>query len=380
MKWSLYLGKIQGIGIKVHWTFLLLMVWIFISEIRSGLGWEQGLLSVAFIVSVFICVVLHELGHALTALRFGCKTKGITLLPIGGVAQMEKIPEKPLQELVMAIAGPLVNIIIATILGIFISLSMHSFHVQDFLAIEHITLEEFIPMLMLVNFSLAIFNFTPAFPMDGGRVLRSLLSIKMGRVKATRWAARIGQVLAVGFVVLGLFYNIWLVIIGIFIFLGAGAESEYEEEKSILEMHQVKDVIMHHFTVLKKRDTIPQAVKLLLDGQEKEFIVLEDDVYCGIMTEREIIKGLNEFGKNGLVGEYMLRKNFILHPSMNLKDAYIKMSAEGIPICPVQENGKIIGVLNLENIMELLMVEKVVKVEKEIPRHHATLSKKLVET
>jgi signal-transduction protein with cAMP-binding, CBS, and nucleotidyltransferase domain len=187
-------------------------------------------------------------------------------------------------------------------------------------------------------------------------------------------------VLAVGFVVLGLFYNIWLVIIGIFIFLGAGAESEYEEEKSILEMHQVKDVIMHHFTVLKKRDTIPQAVKLLLDGQEKEFIVLEDDVYCGIMTEREIIKGLNEFGKNGLVGEYMLRKNFILHPSMNLKDAYIKMSAEGIPICPVQENGKIIGVLNLENILELLMVEKVMKAKEVILLHHPTLSKKIVET
>ncbi|HET6989955.1 MAG TPA: site-2 protease family protein, partial [Bacteroidia bacterium] len=286
------------------------------------------------------------------------KARSITLLPIGGVAQMEKIPEKPMQELLMAVAGPLVNIVIASILGIFLALSMRTIHFNEILSAQHITLPDFVATLMVVNVVLALFNFIPAFPMDGGRVLRALLSFAMNRVKATRIAARTGQVLAIGFVLFGLFFNVWMVFIGLFIFLGAGAEAGFEEEKSILETHKVKDAIMHKFTVLKKEDTIPMAVKYLLDSQETDFIVVENGHQCGIITRKEIIKGLSEEGKNSFVGNYMLIKNFILDPEMNLKEAYTKMTTDNIPICAVEESGKITGVLNLENIVELLLVEK----------------------
>lgn len=358
MKLSLNIGKISGIKIVVHWTFLLLIAWVFFGEMRDGKGWEAGMMRVAFILAVFVSVVLHELGHALTARWFGCKTTSILLLPIGGVAQMERLPEKPIQEMVMAIAGPLVNVLIATVLGIFLALSMQSFHVSDMLQTNEVTGSNFLLMLMTVNIGLAVFNLIPAFPMDGGRVLRALLATRMNRIKATQVAARIGQGLALVFVIVGMLSNIWLVFIGLFIFLIAGAEAAFEEEKSMLLTHQVNDVIMHNFTLLKRNDTLADAVNVLLNGQETDFVVVDNGRACGIITQKEIIFGLSEVGKNALVGE-MMNKHFLsLHSTMNLKNVYMKMRTQNLSICPVEADGKIIGVLSMGNIQELLLVEK----------------------
>ncbi|MDZ4810652.1 MAG: site-2 protease family protein [Bacteroidota bacterium] len=204
MKNSLSIGKIAGIQIFIHWSFPLIILWIIFSNVRSGLNTEQIIWSVLFVLTLFVCVTLHELGHALAAKRFHIKTKDITLLPIGGVARLENMPEKPMQELIVALAGPAVNVIIFLILYIALQIASIPF---DFTAITHITADNFLFNLAILNIWLAVFNMIPAFPMDGGRVLRALLAMKLNRSLATQIAGRIGQVIAMGFVLLGFFWK-----------------------------------------------------------------------------------------------------------------------------------------------------------------------------
>ena len=237
MKWSLNLGKVAGIKLTVHWTFIILIGWVFFMHYRMGHDMQQALIGVVFILALFVCVTLHELGHALTAKRFNIITQSITLLPIGGLAKMEKMPEKPIQELWVAIAGPLVNVVIAILLYVYLTISNS---IPPLIDIEHMQLQGtgFWFNLLIANVILALFNLIPAFPMDGGRVLRAILAFKLDRGKATKIAATIGQLLAISFVFFGFFSNIWLVFIGIFIYLGAGAEATFEATKSILTGHQ----------------------------------------------------------------------------------------------------------------------------------------------
>ncbi|HNN00722.1 MAG TPA: site-2 protease family protein, partial [Turneriella sp.] len=221
MRWSIPIGEFRGIKVYIHWTFFLLLTWIGLSSYRAAQNTEQALLTVAYIITLFGCVVLHEFGHALTARRFGIVTRDITLFPIGGMARMEKMPEKPMQELLVAIAGPMVNVVIAAGLFAYMHFSPTVYLIE--FPKGPMTPDLFLPTLFLVNVLMAVFNLIPAFPMDGGRILRALLALKFERTRATQIAANLGQVIAIGFVFVGLFYNIWLVFIGIFIYLGAGA-------------------------------------------------------------------------------------------------------------------------------------------------------------
>ncbi|HET9487083.1 MAG TPA: site-2 protease family protein, partial [Chryseosolibacter sp.] len=241
MKYSLYLGKVSGITIRVHWTFLILIFWIVFSNLRSGLSFNEIAWSLTFVLTIFVCVILHELGHALTAQRFKIKTREISILPIGGVAQMETIPEKPKEELLVALAGPAVNILIAAILYPFVSLT-HD--MEELKSLAQIGPTNFLAVLMTINLWLALFNLIPAFPMDGGRVLRALLAFKLSHAKATAIAASIGQVLAMVFVFFGFFFNPFLIFIGFFIFLGAQSEAAYAQSKFMLKGFTVQDVLM----------------------------------------------------------------------------------------------------------------------------------------
>lgn len=247
MRWSLNLGKVAGIRLLVHWTFVILIGWIFIVYYQQEQDARQALMGVVFILALFVCVILHELGHALTARRFEIVTRSITLLPIGGLARLEKMPEKPEQELWVAIAGPIVNMVLAVLLYVYLSATNNIPDLTDTEQLQSLQGSGFWFNLFVANVILAVFNLIPAFPMDGGRVLRAVLAFRYDRSRATRIAASIGQFLAILFVFLGLFSNIWLVFIGIFIYLGAGAEAAHESTRSVLAGHTVRDVLMKQF-------------------------------------------------------------------------------------------------------------------------------------
>lgn len=223
MDGSLKLGKVSGIAIKIHWTFLILLLFVAGAELSRGGSTADVLFSLGFVLAIFLCVVLHEYGHALTARHYGVTTDKITLLPIGGVANIKKMPKKPKQELIIALAGPLVNVVIAGILALFLPLQELT-QKENMGLTEAPTAENFFLLLLSINIILVLFNAIPAFPMDGGRVLRALLAMRMPRLKATKVAARIGQFFSVLFIIFGFFYNFWLVLIGVFVYLGAGAE------------------------------------------------------------------------------------------------------------------------------------------------------------
>ena len=291
-KWSLYLGKIAGIKVFIHWTFWILIIWIFMMYYQMGHSFEHALMGIVFIITLFACVVLHELGHALTARRFKIRTRDITIYPIGGVASLESMPEDPRQELGVAIAGPLVNIAIALILWIYLQSTGQMPDVSKLTNSSYIA-GSFGFRLMVINVILAVFNMIPAFPMDGGRVLRALLAFKLDRGRATMIAARIGQLLAIVFVFLGFFYNFWLVFIGLFIFLGAGAESRAEMIKSALSHTSIGDVMRTSYPILHPADQLKEAVNTMRNSSEKSFLVMDNDnkKVMGVIGQEEIIHG-----------------------------------------------------------------------------------------
>ena len=342
MKWSLNLGRIAGIKVSVHWTFMILLIWIFILHYRLEQDMMQGILGVVFILALFLCVTLHEFGHALTAKRFDIDTKSITLLPIGGLARLEKFPEKPMQELLVAIAGPLVNLVI----GIFIFLALLAFNsfpsFSEPLDLMNFSGVGFWYNLLFANMILAIFNLIPAFPMDGGRILRALLLFKFERGTATKIAAGIGQFLAIGFVFLGLYANIFLVFIGIFIYLGAGAEAEMEMTKTSLTGYKVKDILMKHFARLSPQDNLGKAVKLLLDGQAHDFVIVEDGKVLGILSRNDLIKGLSENGNSSPVTDVMETDFLSLDPEMPLQEVHQQILVQSISVVPVVRKGELL--------------------------------------
>lgn len=349
---SLYLGTVTGTSIYLHWSFLVLLMLVFFSSWREAGHWMQGLVSLLFLLSVFACVTLHEFGHILVGRRFGCNARTVTLYPIGGIARLERIPEKPYQEFWMALAGPWVNVVIAA--GIFLYLSL----TQDtprFTGIEELTAKTFLYNLMVVNITLAVFNLIPAFPTDGGRILRSLLAARMDRVKATRIAARIGQVIAVLFIIAGLFVNWWLIVIGVFIIIAASGEAMLEISKSVMAKHTVREIVMQKFTLLKADDTIESVMQVILDSHEKSFVVDAGDNQYGTVTGDDIVLALRDPQNRTTVGSIMKRNIRVLEPGMSLEDVFMRMSTNEEVICPVVENGTLIGVLDLNNINEFIV-------------------------
>lgn len=230
MKLSLFIGRFFDIKVFVHWTFLIFLVWIVFSNLDNG--WANIFWQLAFILGVFFCVTLHEFGHALTARRFDIKTRDVTLYPIGGVASLEKMPEKPLQELVVALAGPAVNVVIALLLYPFVK-DVDIFN--DSPVSKEYNALTIVPALFAVNIYLPLFNMIPAFPMDGGRVFRALLSMMMSRLSATRIAAVVGKAFAVLMMLAGLRGDSFLFIIGLFVYSTADKETQLVKEQELLK-------------------------------------------------------------------------------------------------------------------------------------------------
>ena len=354
MKYSLSLGTIFGIKVQIHWSFLILLGWIVMKNMRSGSGTEQTLWSVLFILTIFLCVTMHEFGHALAARKFGIKTKDITLLPIGGLARLERIPEKPKEELIVALAGPLVNVVIVAVIYPFVHFTMDIANVKQ---LESITSDNFIFNLMVINLWLAIFNLIPAFPMDGGRVLRALLAMKMQRHKATEIAVRIGQLAAVGFVILGIFSNPFLIFIGLFIIMGAQAELEMTKSGFMLKGIILKDVVMKNYESIDENETIETAVNKLLNGQSKNFLVTKNQQPIGTLSRDEIIEALQTGGNKLPIHNAMNKDLIAFDANQPIDTIYQAMVISKNQFATVYENKILIGTVDLENILEYLMVK-----------------------
>lgn len=357
MKWSLKFGKLLGIDVYLHFTFLLLLAFLGFVYWRATHNVEEALRGVAFIVALFGCVVLHELGHALMARRYGIKTHDITLLPIGGIARLEKMPEQPMQEFWVALAGPAVNVAIAAVLFVGLALTGGFTPVEDL----GVTGGTFWQRLLVLNIFLVAFNLLPAFPMDGGRVLRALLAMHLGRRRATTIAANVGQGMAILFGIVGFFYNPFLIFIGIFVFLGAQAEAGMVEMQSALAGLRVRDAMMTRFRTLAAQDPLAKAVQELLAGSQQDFPVLENDQPVGILRRNDLVKALSEGRREAVVTEAMSRDCETVDESAPLRGVVEAMQARQCTTMPVVAGGRMVGLLTLENISEMIMVNAAMK-------------------
>lgn len=357
MKGAFKLGKIAGISLFIHWTFSLLILFIVYVNYKAGQNLAQILWSLLFISCIFLTVLLHELGHALTAKNFGIKTKDITLLPIGGLARLERLPEKPSEELMVAFAGPLVNIVLALVTSLFIGLPDTSEEMIAQLA-NGVNANNFFLNFYLANIILAFFNLIPAFPMDGGRILRALLSFKFKRHVATKIAARIGQLLALGFVFLGFFANPFLIFIGIFVFLGAQIESEFTESKHLLKGYTVRDVLMKQYPTIDYNETLETAVKLMLDSQNKYFLVTENNIPMGTLNRDQIIEALSKKEEETVLSDILDRNLILLQADSFLEDVFELVYKNKSTLMLVMENNQLIGTLDTENLLEFILIKE----------------------
>lgn len=358
MKWSVRLGTYFGIPVYMHLTFLLLLAWVGIvywMEFRSGGAVLNG---IVFIVLIFVCVVLHEFGHALTARRYGIRTRDVTLLPIGGLARLERMPDEPKQELWVALAGPAVNVVIAVVLWILLSVT------GTLAPMERLTMTggPFLERLMVVNVFLVAFNLIPAFPMDGGRVLRALLATRIEYTNATSIAATVGQIVAFLFGLLGLFGgNPILLFIAFFVWIGAAQEASMVQMKTSLGGIPINRAMVTEFHTLSPTESLSAAVELTLAGSQKDFPVVEDGRVVGVLLQKDLLAALARRGPNVLVSEVMQPEFEILEATEMLDTAFQRLNACRCNTAPVSSRGELVGLVTMDNIGEFIAIQGALK-------------------
>jgi Zn-dependent protease/CBS domain-containing protein len=352
MGWSLNIGRIAGTEIRLHITFLLFLIWIFAASYASG-GAGAAWSGLLFMLLVFACVLAHEFGHIFTARVFGVQTPDVTLLPIGGVARLERIPEDPWQEFLIAIAGPLVNVVITLALMIFAGAAVDSGP-----ALENGNVS-IIDRLAGVNLFIAVFNLIPAFPMDGGRILRALLGIRLGFVRATEIAAQIGQVLAfvLGFV--GLFYSPILIFIAIFVYLAATSEVHMVALRAMSRGVPVSAAMITQFATLRPDAPIEEAVQILLQTSQGEFPVVDDaGKPVGLLTRADIIRTMKELGPGAFVAKAMSSDLPTIGSRRCLSEALTLLQEKTAPAVAVIDGaGRLAGLVTSETVGEMLMLQ-----------------------
>lgn len=350
--WSWKLGRLAGIDVYVHVTFLLLVGWVFVSSIAQGDTLAGAVTGVLFVLAIFVCIVLHELGHALAARRYGIQTRNITLLPIGGVANLARMPERPLHELVVAIAGPLVNVVIVAVLMSWLWLygalvPMSSLDVMT---------GSFIGRLIGVNVYLVLFNLIPAFPMDGGRIMRAFLAMKLPYHRATDIAAKIGQTLAFALGLLGLFGPPMLLVIAFFVFLGAQQENAFVQLRSALTNVPVSAAMITDFRALSPDDPLARAVELVLAGFQEDFPVVSGGSVVGVLTRGDLVTAIAERGSSEPVAAAM-RKDFETVSTVDsLSVVFSKLQSTPCQTIPVFHKGVFVGIVTAHNVSEFLMI------------------------
>jgi stage IV sporulation protein FB len=368
MRWSYTIATIKGTEVKVHLTFLLLLGWI-AYDVWSAAGIAAAVGYTLFFVVFFLCIVLHEFGHITMARRFGVRTPDVILLPIGGVARLERIPEAPRQELLVALAGPAVTV---AIIGVLLAIALATGETPSSIVgtaqatgralaghgdfPEDVT---FLVHLLIVNAAVLVFNLIPAFPLDGGRVLRALLSRRLGLARGTRIAGAIGQMFALLLGVLGFIWTqpIWL-LVAFFIFLGAGSEASAVATRLAGQGLTVSHMMVTDFRTVPVFASLQQAVDLLLAGEQREFPVVDNLGRAeGILTRDNLIRGLSRLGPGGTVGEAMTSTAPSVPPTLGFHEALERLRASGLPALPVVDaSGALVGLLTRDNITDLLLV------------------------
>ncbi len=353
MKWSWKLAEIAGIGVYMHATFLLLIGWIVLNFWTQGGGILETLEAVVFVLSLFACVVLHELGHALTAKRYGILTRDITLLPIGGVARLERMPDEPKQELWVALAGPSVNLVIAAVLFVLLAITgaSHSFSQLG------VVTGSFLGRLMVVNLFLIVFNMLPAFPMDGGRVLRALLATRMDYTRATEIAASMGQGMALLFGFFGFLSNPFLLFIAFFVWIGATQEANMVKMKTALGGIPVSRAMVTRFQTVSPDQTLARAVELVLSGSQHDFPVVDGERVVGVLTRGDLLRALAERDQSTSIADVMQKDFQVADSSEMLEAAFARLQSCDCSTLPVLRLGKLIGLLTMDNVGEFVSIQ-----------------------
>ncbi|HSR52563.1 MAG TPA: site-2 protease family protein [Acidobacteriota bacterium] len=359
MKWSIKLGRLAGIDVYMHLTFLLILGWvgwIYYNETGTLEGVLEG---IVFILAVFGIVVLHELGHALTARRYGIETRDITLLPIGGVARLEKMPEDPRQELWVALAGPAVNVVLA---ALFIALVVGLWGAGTLTNIEVVG-GSFLAQMAGINIVLAVFNMLPAFPMDGGRVLRALLAMRMDYVQATQVAASIGQGMALLFGFLGLLTNPFLIFIALFVWLGASEESGMVQMKTAMSGLPISHAMITEFRTLDPSDSLRHVVDHLLAGFQQDFPVVDrEGELLGVLTRSDLVSALRNKGEETRVYDVMQTDFEVAHPNEMMETVFNRLRECSCRSLPILKDGRLVGMVTMDNLGEFMSVQGAAKI------------------
>jgi Zn-dependent protease/predicted transcriptional regulator len=355
MRWSWRIGRLAGIDVYMHVTFLLLLGWIAYVRYAATGSVREALMGMLFVIVLFAVIVLHELGHALTARRFGIPTRDITLYPIGGVASLQRMPEEPTQELLVALAGPAVNVVLGAIL-----LPLTYFYeggvawLPDFLQSGG----TFLDQLFWSNAIILGFNLLPSYPMDGGRVLRAILAMNMDYVKATQTAAAVGQAMAVIFGLVALLIgHLFLLLIAFFVFFGAAQEAGAVQTRAFLRGIPVRRAMITNYETLGPDDTLDTAIRHILAGFQQDFPVVAGNRLVGVLTRADLMAGLAGAGREGRVRDWMHDEFATADPGETLDTALPRLQACACNALPVLRDGALAGLITMDNLSELLMIQ-----------------------
>ena len=357
MKWSIKIAKISGIEVFIHSTFFILILWIGFSYWTTQQSIIAVVNGVVFILLLFLFVLLHELGHAIAAKKYGIATKDITLLPIGGLARLERMPKEPKQELIVALAGPMVNFIFAFLMFGWLLIS------NGLNGISSLTMTEgpLLQRLAVVNLSLLVFNLIPAFPMDGGRVLRAILAMRMEYTQATHTAATIGQGFALVFGFIGLLTNPFLIFVALFVWIGASQEFNSVKVKEAISGIPISKAMLTNFQTLTPNQRLSEAVDAILAGYQEDFPIMDGGEMVGILTRTALFQGLSKDGPTANIANVMSRSFVTAEADEMLERVTERLQSCGCHTVPILEDHKLIGLVTMENIGEFLTIQSALK-------------------
>ncbi len=356
-RWSFSIGTVRGTAVRIHFTFLLLLLWFGLAGWLSS-GPQAAISTVLFLVLLFLCVVLHEFGHIFAARHFGVRTPEVVLLPIGGVARLERIPEEPRAEFLIAIAGPAVTLAIAVALVALLGGLPPAETLMEMTGPRAM-----LAQLAYANVVLFVFNLLPAFPMDGGRVLRAGLSQWLGHRRGTRIAASAGQAVAVLLGLTGIFsQNVILVLVAVFVYLAAGSERGIVELRGITSGKPAAESMISRFVSLDASEAVAAAAKALIETEQREFPVVDGSGrWRGLLTRDGIIRALIDSGPDTPIARVMDSEIPTVSRWTRMDDI-VPLLAQGADAVGVtDDDGGCLGYVTWENLMEEMMVSRALK-------------------
>jgi len=346
MRYSFKIASAWGIPIELHITFILLIAAVLILSIPT-----QQFYTFFIVLFLFVFVVFHELAHSIVARHYGIRVRKIILYPIGGVSEIEEIPDNPSQEWRMAVAGPLTSLVLgASLLAVSLFALQQAFSIYTFTTITG----NFLTDLATLNILLGAFNLIPAFPMDGGRVFRALLAERLKYSDATRYAVYIGKIFGIAMVIIGVLYNFLLILVGIFVYIGASEEAEQTIISTTLAGVRVKDVMQSEIGYVTPKQTISEVLEVMFKNRYHDALVEKDGVFQGIVTWTELMKiKLEE--RSMLKVEQLPLKNISVFEDESILEVNKLITREKIDLIPVVDREmptKIIGILTSEAIAD----------------------------